>query len=49
MSTRIPIVPLMLVLAGPALAADTPALREPGRGELLYATHCIACHDAQPR
>lgn len=41
----------LLALAGPAIAAGepgTPALRDPTRGELLYATHCIACHDAQP-
>ncbi len=23
------------------------APRDPGRGELLYSTHCIACHNAQ--
>lgn len=23
------------------------ALRDPGRGELLYSTHCIACHTGQ--
>lgn len=32
-----------LLLAGPA-AAQTPA---PQRGELLYGTHCIACHSTQ--
>lgn len=30
--------------SGPAAAQATP---EPGRGELLYATHCIACHTEQ--
>jgi len=36
-----------LALAGPALAqpATTPAA--PGRGQLLYETHCIACHGIQ--
>jgi mono/diheme cytochrome c family protein len=29
-----------------ALAAATPALAE-SRGELLYSTHCIACHTTQ--
>ena len=30
--------------SGPAAAQATPV---PGRGELLYATHCIACHTEQ--
>jgi len=29
---------------GQAVAQTTP---EPGRGQLLYATHCIACHTEQ--
>ncbi len=29
---------------GPAAAQATPV---PGRGELLYTTHCIACHTEQ--
>ncbi len=33
---------LMLLAAQAALAADSPS-----RGELLYGTHCIACHDSQ--
>jgi mono/diheme cytochrome c family protein len=38
----------MLILAG-GLGADVraQAAREPSRGELLYANHCIACHTAQ--
>ena len=28
-------------------AAGAPAARDPGRGELLYATHCDACHNVQ--
>ncbi|HCV14279.1 MAG TPA: hypothetical protein DGC76_11385 [Candidatus Accumulibacter sp.] len=36
----------MAVLAAPlAVAADDE--RAPSRGELLYATHCIACHDRE--
>jgi mono/diheme cytochrome c family protein len=31
-------------LAGPALVQTKPGLL---RGELLYSTHCIACHNAQ--
>ena len=30
--------------SGPVAAQATP---EPGRGELLYTTHCIACHSEQ--
>ena len=29
----------------PAAGADV--MREKTRGELLYATHCVACHDAE--
>lgn len=32
-------------LAG--LAAHAQKAPAPGRGELLYATHCIACHTSQ--
>ena len=32
------------VTDGPAAARVTPV---PGRGELLYTTHCIACHTEQ--
>jgi hypothetical protein len=40
--------PLLALLAvalcgGPALAQD----RVPSRGELLYTTHCVACHTTQ--
>lgn len=30
-----------------ATEVGAQALRNPGRGELLYSTHCIACHDTQ--
>lgn len=36
---------LAAALAGAAAAA--PGAPEPGRGQLLYSTHCIACHTAQ--
>jgi len=29
------------------VAAAAPSETEAARGELLYATHCIACHDTQ--
>jgi hypothetical protein len=35
----------LLVLCGNTLAAGTPALPAASRGELLYATHCISCHN----
>jgi cytochrome c2 len=37
-------------LAALALACSTAALaqeRAPSRGELLYTTHCVACHTTQ--
>ncbi len=37
-----------LLAAGAAFAlAFAPAVRAETRGELLYATHCIACHSSQ--
>jgi mono/diheme cytochrome c family protein len=27
--------------------ANAQPVRDPARGELLYSTHCIACHDLQ--
>jgi len=37
----------LFVLLGNLANADTLPLRAATRGELLYATHCIACHSAQ--
>lgn len=37
--------PAAMVLAGLAAHAQTTPV--PGRGELLYTTHCIACHTSQ--
>lgn len=31
----------------PALEPAREPVREPGRGELLYNTHCIACHSTR--
>lgn len=36
--------PTLLLLAASATAA---AQNAPTRGELLYTTHCVACHDQQ--
>lgn len=30
-----------------AAAAGTASAQTPSRGELLYSTHCLACHGAQ--
>jgi mono/diheme cytochrome c family protein len=37
----------LLVLSGNCAAVDAQPQLEPSRGELLYTTHCIACHDLQ--
>ena len=38
---------VLLILSGNLAAADPQPMREATRGELLYATHCIACHTTQ--
>ena len=38
---------LVLLLLGYLAAADAQPTRVVSRGELLYATHCIACHSVQ--
>ncbi len=35
---------LFVTSASLAHAAETAPLGDPARGELLYSTHCIACH-----
>lgn len=46
--TRLPIHILLLAVlslsAGAALAQPAPV---PGRGQMLYSTHCIECHSTQ--
>lgn len=37
----------LLVLGGTSAGADVPSDRNASRAELLYTTHCIACHNAQ--
>jgi len=48
---RVPVVALLtalLWLSGiPTAAGAQPVTIEPTRGELLYTTHCIACHTAR--
>jgi len=41
------ILAVLFVLSGNLALAETPPARDPTRGELLYSTHCIACHNAQ--
>lgn len=36
---------VLLAAAGAGAAAQTTPV--PSRGELLYTTHCVACHNAQ--
>ena len=36
-----------MLFAAMPLHAQSPAAAAPSRGELLYATHCIACHTTQ--
>lgn len=36
---------LLFVLIGNSNAAVAQPIRDPARGELLYSTHCIACHN----
>ena len=38
---------MLFVLFGNLADADTQPMRDATRGELLYSTHCIACHSAQ--
>ena len=38
---------VLAVLFGSFAYADAQATRDPARGELLYSTHCIVCHNEQ--
>jgi mono/diheme cytochrome c family protein len=38
---------VLLVCLGNPAVADTQPKGDAPRGELLYSTHCIACHSAQ--
>jgi len=37
----------LLVSIGNPAGAEEPPTRDASRGELLYSTHCIACHSSQ--
>lgn len=41
------IVVVLFVLSWNLADADAQPMRDATRGELLYSTHCIACHSAQ--
>jgi len=41
------VVVVLFVWFGNPAYADTQPMRDATRGELLYSTHCIACHSAQ--
>lgn len=38
---------VLLVSIGSSVGAEEPPTRDASRGELLYSTHCIACHSSQ--
>ncbi|MFA4969117.1 MAG: hypothetical protein WC540_05760 [Sulfuritalea sp.] len=38
---------MLLVLSGHLAEADAQPIRDARRGELLYSTHCLACHNVQ--
>lgn len=38
---------VLFVLCGNLADADAQPMRDATRGELLYSTHCIACHSTQ--
>ena len=38
---------MLLVLSGNIATAAAQGMPDPQRGELLYSTHCIACHTTQ--
>jgi len=37
----------LFILSVNLASADTQPMRDTTRGELLYSTHCIACHNLQ--
>lgn len=41
------ILAVLLIFSVGFAAADERPVRDVGRGELLYSTHCVACHEAQ--
>lgn len=43
---ELPLLITWVLFSAAAAAQSDPALREP-RGEMLYTTHCIGCHNVQ--
>ena len=44
---RISIAVVLLVLSGSLATVEAQGMPDPQRGDLLYSTHCIACHSTQ--
>jgi mono/diheme cytochrome c family protein len=42
-----PIMIALFIMLGNIAAAVAQPIHDPQRGELLYSTHCIACHNTQ--
>ena len=42
-----PLVVALFFWSGIPAGANAQTMGNPGRGELLYSTHCIACHNAR--
>jgi len=42
-----PLVIALFLLSGNLADVNAQPMGNPGRGELLYSTHCIACHNAR--
>ena len=45
--TVAPLLAALLLIAGGAGNVKAQGRAEPSRGELLYTTHCVACHNAR--
>lgn len=43
----VPALVALALLSAPGNDAIAQQRTEPGRGELLYTTHCVACHNAR--
>ena len=45
--SAIPLLAALFLLSGNSAGAGAQPITEPSRGELLYTTHCVACHNAR--
>ena len=43
----VPLLAALFLLSGNPADANAQAKVEPTRGEMLYTTHCVACHNAR--